>query len=318
MPEGFFAFAHHRPERVVASWFLAAEVGSYTVEAWRKRTTKFWSSQATRGDNYFWFHQQFADLFAIAQASPGPNILIVTLIGWQVAGLAELRALRLGAGVGVLDRDRERAGLHQCVGERLGLVGLGLQGHRDPHRASVLHFVAVGELVLEVMDAGAALVEARVEHQGLVQRARSVEAELSAVSERATKAERAATEFEAALKQLQHEASELQTTSAQNLRRAEAAEKHASNLIRDIAELERNRNEMSQTLKRMTTDATDLRTMAESVSKRTEWIEAELRKQGSQGGKTKADVEEARAKILSLSGELQAALDVAVADVGDG
>ncbi|MCC7275813.1 MAG: chromate transporter [Alphaproteobacteria bacterium] len=32
--------------------------------------------------------QQFADLFAIAQASPGPNILIVTLIGWQVAGLA--------------------------------------------------------------------------------------------------------------------------------------------------------------------------------------------------------------------------------------
>ena len=33
-------------------------------------------------------HQQFADLFAIAQAAPGPNILIVTLIGWQVAGLA--------------------------------------------------------------------------------------------------------------------------------------------------------------------------------------------------------------------------------------
>ncbi|BBK44888.1 chromate transporter [Allostella vacuolata] len=31
--------------------------------------------------------QQFADLFAIAQAAPGPNILIVTLIGWQVAGL---------------------------------------------------------------------------------------------------------------------------------------------------------------------------------------------------------------------------------------
>jgi chromate transporter len=29
----------------------------------------------------------FADLFAIAQASPGPNILVVTLIGWQVGGL---------------------------------------------------------------------------------------------------------------------------------------------------------------------------------------------------------------------------------------
>lgn len=32
--------------------------------------------------------KQFSDLFAIAQASPGPNILIVTLIGWQAAGLA--------------------------------------------------------------------------------------------------------------------------------------------------------------------------------------------------------------------------------------
>ncbi len=29
----------------------------------------------------------FTDLFAIAQASPGPNMLIVTLIGFQVAGV---------------------------------------------------------------------------------------------------------------------------------------------------------------------------------------------------------------------------------------
>ncbi len=32
--------------------------------------------------------QQFADLFAISQASPGPNILIVALVGFQVAGVA--------------------------------------------------------------------------------------------------------------------------------------------------------------------------------------------------------------------------------------
>src|SRR5262249_49498737 len=32
--------------------------------------------------------QQFADLFAISQASPGPNILIVALVGYQVAGVA--------------------------------------------------------------------------------------------------------------------------------------------------------------------------------------------------------------------------------------
>ena len=30
--------------------------------------------------------RQFADMFAIAQASPGPNVIIVTLIGYHVAG----------------------------------------------------------------------------------------------------------------------------------------------------------------------------------------------------------------------------------------
>jgi chromate transporter len=32
--------------------------------------------------------RQFADVFAIAQASPGPNIIVVTLIGYQAAGIA--------------------------------------------------------------------------------------------------------------------------------------------------------------------------------------------------------------------------------------
>jgi chromate transporter len=31
--------------------------------------------------------RQFADMFAIAQVTPGPNIMIVTLIGYHVAGL---------------------------------------------------------------------------------------------------------------------------------------------------------------------------------------------------------------------------------------
>lgn len=31
--------------------------------------------------------QQFAALFALAQAAPGPNMLVVTLIGWRVAAL---------------------------------------------------------------------------------------------------------------------------------------------------------------------------------------------------------------------------------------
>lgn len=32
--------------------------------------------------------RQFADMFAIAQLSPGPNVIIVALIGYHVAGLA--------------------------------------------------------------------------------------------------------------------------------------------------------------------------------------------------------------------------------------
>src|SRR5207245_8770159 len=30
--------------------------------------------------------RQFADLFAIAQVTPGPNVIVVTLIGYHVAG----------------------------------------------------------------------------------------------------------------------------------------------------------------------------------------------------------------------------------------
>lgn len=36
---------------------------------------------------------EFADLFAIARAAPGPNMLLVTLIGWKVAGLTGALAL---------------------------------------------------------------------------------------------------------------------------------------------------------------------------------------------------------------------------------
>ncbi len=32
--------------------------------------------------------RQFADLYAIAQVTPGPNVIVVTLIGYRVAGLA--------------------------------------------------------------------------------------------------------------------------------------------------------------------------------------------------------------------------------------
>ncbi len=40
-------------------------------------------------DNRHWLDETtFNQLFAIAQAAPGPNVLVVTLIGWELAGLA--------------------------------------------------------------------------------------------------------------------------------------------------------------------------------------------------------------------------------------
>lgn len=38
----------------------------------------------------------FAALYALAQASPGPNMLVTTLIGWRVAGLAGAAVATLG------------------------------------------------------------------------------------------------------------------------------------------------------------------------------------------------------------------------------
>lgn len=40
-------------------------------------------------ENHHWLDDAtFTHLYAIAQAAPGPNVLVVTLIGWEVAGLA--------------------------------------------------------------------------------------------------------------------------------------------------------------------------------------------------------------------------------------
>jgi chromate transporter len=40
--------------------------------------------------------REFADLFAIANAAPGPNVLIVSLIGFKVAGVSGALAATLG------------------------------------------------------------------------------------------------------------------------------------------------------------------------------------------------------------------------------
>ena len=40
-------------------------------------------------DHHHWMTStEFAEVVALSQAAPGPNILVVTLVGWKVAGFA--------------------------------------------------------------------------------------------------------------------------------------------------------------------------------------------------------------------------------------
>lgn len=48
-------------------------------------------------DQHQWLSSTtFTHLYAIAQSAPGPNVLVVTLIGWEIAGLAGALAATLG------------------------------------------------------------------------------------------------------------------------------------------------------------------------------------------------------------------------------
>lgn len=47
-------------------------------------------------EHHHWLDERtFTNLYAIAQSAPGPNVLVVTLIGWEVAGLAGALATTL-------------------------------------------------------------------------------------------------------------------------------------------------------------------------------------------------------------------------------
>ncbi len=47
-------------------------------------------------ENHHWLNDTtFTHLYAIAQAAPGPNVLVVTLIGWEIGGLGGALATTL-------------------------------------------------------------------------------------------------------------------------------------------------------------------------------------------------------------------------------
>jgi len=47
-------------------------------------------------DHAYLTHTQFVNSIALAQAAPGPNVLFVTVMGWQIAGLPGALATTLG------------------------------------------------------------------------------------------------------------------------------------------------------------------------------------------------------------------------------
>jgi len=60
---GFFAFDRPGQDRMLSSWFLAAEEDSYLVEVWRRDALAYWKNRDER-DHYFWFHRLFEAAYA--------------------------------------------------------------------------------------------------------------------------------------------------------------------------------------------------------------------------------------------------------------
>jgi hypothetical protein len=59
MQSGFFAFSRPRPDRLVATWFLASEAKGTIIGRWLDLVQRYWR-EVDRVDHYFWCHYLFA------------------------------------------------------------------------------------------------------------------------------------------------------------------------------------------------------------------------------------------------------------------
>lgn len=67
---------------------LAAVFAQLSLLAFGGGTSVLGEMQRQVVDVHHWMTaQDFAQLYALAQAAPGPNMLIATLVGWRVAGI---------------------------------------------------------------------------------------------------------------------------------------------------------------------------------------------------------------------------------------
>lgn len=64
MATGFFAFANPGPDRLLASWFLAAAPGNALLSRWAARALRYWRGRSA-SDDYFWVHHEFGQLCSI-------------------------------------------------------------------------------------------------------------------------------------------------------------------------------------------------------------------------------------------------------------
>jgi chromate transporter len=78
-------------------WALAAIMGQLSLLAIGGIAPVLPEMQRQVVDVHHWMTAtEFAALFALAQAAPGPNMLVTTLIGWRSAGLPGAFAATLG------------------------------------------------------------------------------------------------------------------------------------------------------------------------------------------------------------------------------
>jgi hypothetical protein len=74
MQSGFFAFAKPRPDRLIATWFLASEPRGRIIGAWFELVRRYWSV-VSEADVYLWCHYLFSyacrtnDVFAAGWAA---------------------------------------------------------------------------------------------------------------------------------------------------------------------------------------------------------------------------------------------------------
>ncbi|MEA2740367.1 MAG: chromate transporter [Acetobacteraceae bacterium] len=67
---------------------LAAVYGQLSLLAFGGANAVIPEMQRQVVDVHHWMTaQQFAALYALAQAAPGPNMMVVSLVGWRVAGI---------------------------------------------------------------------------------------------------------------------------------------------------------------------------------------------------------------------------------------